>query len=144
MNNPKTLKLLLTLYSHLCQEPEIEAKHSQLFTALINHSDVQGFVEGEPNTLNLDDWSNKVIQQVPMKDFNSLYIVDFDVERMLLSIRKSNSLNLVEVLAVSINESTVFAPGFDFSVYFLNQFIFNNHEHYDGIIQVRAEEDRTS
>lgn len=131
MNNPKTTKLILELYNHLLQEPEYSVNEAKLLNILLDMKE-----SISDNVLNSDEWSNKVIQVVPMKDFNSLYIVDFDVERMLLSVRKSNSLNLVEVLAVSINESTVFAPGFDFSVYFLNQFIFNNHEHYDSIIGI--------
>lgn len=138
MNNPKTAHLICNLYSHLLDEPELDDKHLDLLTALTSHKDIQAIIQGKGFDDTKDSWSHKVVQQVPMKDRNSLFITDFDPERMLLSIRKSNSPNLTETLAVTINETTVFAPGFDFSVYFLNSFIFNNHEHYDGIIEVRT------
>jgi hypothetical protein len=88
----------------------------------------------------IDAWSHKVIQAVPMKDYNTLFIVDFDPILMKLFIVKANSLHVIESLDIAVNENMVLAPGLDFSLYFLNQFIFNNHEHYDGIIAVTTKD----
>lgn len=87
-----------------------------------------------------DEWSNKVIQMVPMKDGNHLFIVDFEIPKYKLSYRKGKAPNLLISTLVSVNETTVIAEGFDFHVSFLNSFIFHNSEHYDELIPVSTKE----
>jgi len=139
MNNPKTAQLILTLYRHLIGEPELTEEHAKLFCELGKQSCITE-INNALDKPSVDSWANKVIQTVPMKDYNSLYIIDFDPTLMVIKVRKSINLNLVESLGVTINATTVFAPGFDFPVGYLNQFIFLNSEHYDGIINIREQE----
>lgn len=139
MNNPKTSQLILTLYKHFLEEPELTDEHADLFCELAKQSCIQNTL-AEAKKSNVDSWMYKVIQVVPMKDHNNIYIVDFDPNLMVIKIRKSINLGFVESLGVTINATTVFAPGFDFPVGYLNQFIFLNSEHYDGIINIRHEE----
>lgn len=139
MNNPKTSQLILTLYKHLLEKPEVSDEHVDLFCELAKQSCVQNALD-EANKSNVDIWANKVIQVVPMKDHNNIFIVDFDPNLMVIKVRKTTNPNFVESLGVTINTTTVFAPGFDFPVGYLNQFIFLNSEHYDGIINIREQE----
>jgi len=76
----------------------------------------------------------KTMQVVPMRDYQSLWIVDFDFKTSTLYFRTSRNPKYRQSEVVKVTEHSVIGNLYDFSVEFLNMFINNNIQYYPELL----------
>lgn len=115
---------IIKLYLHLRDKKDLSFENNALLSKLKTHSlIVKSFcpkphIEKLPYPLKLNKTSN-------------LIIVDFDKDNMLLTYDMENNEGIVKKAIIQINETHVLSDTFKFPLYHLNNFIFNNSEHYE-------------